>query len=96
MVTLLVAMMMIESNGDVSAWNASEGAFGPYQIRHYGTSYEIGDFRSVALSRWAVVHYGRMYGATTPEAIARVWNGGPKGASRRATLGYWKRVKGAM
>jgi hypothetical protein len=29
----------------------------------------------------------------SPEVQARVWNGGPRGASKPATLGYWARVK---
>ena len=27
---------------------------------------------------------------------ARVWNGGPKGASKSATLGYWRKVEGKL
>jgi hypothetical protein len=30
------------------------------------------------------------------EAQARVWNGGPKGAQRNSTVGYWVRVRKAM
>lgn len=30
------------------------------------------------------------------ETLARVWNGGPKGATKKATIGYWKRVQAAM
>jgi hypothetical protein len=32
----------------------------------------------------------------TPETVSRVWNGGPKGASKKATLSYWAKVKRVM
>jgi hypothetical protein len=36
---------------------------------------------------------GARYGAKTPEQFARIWNGGPSGASKKATLAYWSKVK---
>ena len=30
---------------------------------------------------------------SSDEAIARCWNGGPKGWKRKSTLGYWNKVK---
>lgn len=101
---LLIAMSLQESNGGRNTKN-DEGAVGEYQIRqacvddlnsHYGTDYELKDFESRALARWAVLHYGRMYGAETPEEIARIWNGGPSGMSKHCTLKYWEAVQAKM
>ncbi len=39
--------------------------------------------------RWCVVALND----EDAETLARVHNGGPRGASRRSTLGYWKRVQ---
>lgn len=30
------------------------------------------------------------------ETMARTWNGGPRGAKKRSTIAYWKKVKAAM
>jgi len=32
----------------------------------------------------------------SPEAWARIWNGGPGGMTKPATLDYWRRVRAAM
>lgn len=42
------------------------------------------------------VYIGRWCPNGTDEQKARVWNGGPRGASKAATVGYWKRVQEAM
>ena len=34
------------------------------------------------------------YGASTPEEMARMYNGGPGGARKSATEEYWRRVSG--
>lgn len=101
-VPLLVAVMMVESGGNPDAYNESENAVGAYQIRelavkdinrHYGTDYELEDFYNPILSRWAFLHYGRMYGAKTSEEYARIWNGGPNGNQKSSTKKYWKKVQ---
>ena len=84
-----------------------EGAYGVLQIRQpalddvnrkYGTSVTLEQVQgSRTLSRWACVHYLRMYGADTDyETAARTWNGGPRGPTKEATLAYWHRVRGVM
>lgn len=47
-------------------------------------------------ARRVLLAYADRYGARTPEEIARVHNGGPAGARKKATLGYWARVRAAM
>ena len=36
--------------------------------------------------------YCAHYNLTTPEDIARCWNGGPRGANKDATVYYWEKV----
>ena len=31
-----------------------------------------------------------------PETWARLWNGGPRGPEKKATIGYWANVQAAM
>ena len=102
---VILACIQVESGGNTEAWNAREEAFGCLQIRQacitdlnsrYGTNYKLKDFKSKSLSKWAFIHYGRMYGAVTPEQYARIWNGGPKGMSKKSTLKYWQKVKNKL
>ena len=37
--------------------------------------------------------YCKHYGLTSPEEIARCWNGGPRGMQNEVTAGYWKKVQ---
>ena len=37
--------------------------------------------------------YWTRYGAVTDEQRARIWNGGPRGMSKAATLPYWAKVQ---
>jgi hypothetical protein len=37
--------------------------------------------------------YWERYGARTDEHRARVWNGGPKGMKKAATVAYWNKVR---
>ncbi len=46
-------------------------------------------------------HYGELYRRTTgrdptDQVYARIWNGGPRGYRKGATLRYWRRVFRAM
>jgi len=81
-------------------------ALGPLQI-HRGCFKDSGvagryeDVSSLPVAR-AVMHgYLSRY---APAALAsgdwatcaRVWNGGPKGASKTATLAYWRKVEGKL
>jgi len=43
------------------------------------------------------IEYTQMYGKTyTPEEISRIWNGGPTGPKKQATLKYWRKVEREM
>lgn len=102
---LMEAMAAVESGGDPHVYNPEEEAVGLMQIRQcvvddlnrkHGTNYDLDDFYSTTLSRWAVFEYGKMYGAKTAEEFARIWNGGPNGMEKESTKRYWERVKAIM
>jgi len=48
-----------------------------------------------------LAYWGRVYQKTTQkepseEVLARIWNGGPKGYEKQATMKYWSKVKEAL
>ena len=43
-----------------------------------------------------LTHYGTARGITDPVALARIWNGGPRGHCKRATLAYGRRFAEAL
>jgi hypothetical protein len=47
--------------------------------------------RRVVMAYWS--RYAKSWDA---ETLARIHNGGPKGATKRATLGYWAKVKAKL
>ena len=102
------AIHLVESGGRVGGVILGDGgrALGPLQI-HRGCFKDSGvagryeDVTSLPVAR-AVMHgYLSRY---APGALAsgdwatcaRVWNGGPKGASKTATLAYWRKVEGKL
>lgn len=103
---LLAALLAVESGGNDLAVGDGGRARGALQIhaavvadvnRHHGTRYTHADMHD----RAKAVRVASLYIATyapnaTPEVQARVWNGGPRGASKAATLGYWARVRREM
>ena len=104
--TLLAALLAVESGGNDLAIGDNGRARGALQIhagvvqdvnRHHGTRYTHRDMHD----RAKAVRVCELYLATyapgaSPEVQARVWNGGPRGASKPATMGYWARVKRQM
>lgn len=105
---LLDAICAVESNGNANAIGDNGKAVGAYQIhpavvtdvnRLTGSRYTIADrtdpAKARAMCRAYLTHYGERAGGTD-EAHARTWNGGPKGAKKAATVGYWKRVKAKL
>jgi hypothetical protein len=48
------------------------------------------------LTRYAKSYERRTGKTATCEVLARIHNGGPKGAERSATVGYWNKVKAAL
>jgi len=101
------AIVEVESGGDPTAWNRAEDAAGQVQIRPiviedlnriYGPRWNLEDRWDVEKSReifWQYVLYwqDRMGYPLTDETIARLWQGGPYGPRREATLAYWERVR---
>jgi len=100
----LDAIRVVESGGGVSDGDGGR-AVGPYQIwRCYwqdsGVAGKYEDCRNQEYAERVVVAYMRRYcpaaldGAEVDaEPIARTHCGGPKGATKDATLPYWRRVK---
>jgi hypothetical protein len=102
----LAALLAVESGGNDLAIGDHGRAIGALQIhaavvvdvnRHHGTRYRHADMHD----RTKAVRVASLYLATyapgaSPEVQARVWNGGPRGATKAATLGYWAKVKAKM
>jgi hypothetical protein len=60
-----------------------------------GETYD--NVRDRVYARRVVMAYWSRYAKTwDAETLARVHNGGPKGATKRATLGYWAKVKAKL
>ena len=107
--TILRAIRLVESGGRDEPPDGDGGlAIGPYQIhRAYwqdaigvapgiGGSYD--DCRDRAYAERIVEAYMRRWApdawaAHDAEVIARIHNGGPRGSTNPATLGYWARVR---
>lgn len=103
---LLMAMAMIESKSGTERLNKEENAYGLYHCRsgalhdvnaRYNTAITLQDVMfDDDVAAFVVLAYGKMYGASTPEQYARIWNGGPKGHRIPATLDYWERCRNLM
>jgi len=103
---LLAALLAVESGGNDLAVGDQGRAIGALQIhrgvvedvnRVHKTRYTHADMHD----RQKAVRVCSLYLATyapgaSSEVQARVWNGGPRGATKPATLGYWARVKAKM
>ena len=103
---LLAALIVVESGGNDLAIGDGGRARGALQIhagvvadvnRLHGTRYTHRDMHD----RKAAVRVASLYLATyaagaSYEVQARVWNGGPRGATKAATAGYWARVRRQM
>ena len=108
---LLPVLIAVESNGDPNAIGDQGRAVGILQIREcvvadvnrlYHRRFRWpDDCRSEWASTCIAVLYLSHYAGrdASAETWARVWNGGPRGATgtrRRATDGYWRRVQARM
>ena len=100
---LISALIIVESSGNDMAIGDNGRALGPLQIhrevvldvnRFTGSHYRHEDMTNRVAARAVcqayLEHYGR--GKTT-EQQARIWNGGPNGDRKSATLAYWRRVQ---
>lgn len=103
---LLAAILAVESGGNDLAIGDHGRALGALQIhaavvedvnRVHKTRYRHADMHDRAKAVRVCSLYLATYApGASPEVQARVWNGGPRGASKPATLGYWERVKAKM
>lgn len=106
---LIQALIQIESSGRDNAVGDNGEALGPLQIhqemvedvnRLYGTSYKHRDMfvraKAVDVCHKYLDFYGsekRLGRPPTSQDHARIWNGGPSGWKRKATQGYWAKVR---
>lgn len=94
---LIAAIIMVESAGNVYAYNSDERACGPMQIRpvrieHYnrltGKDYNTWDVFDLSVSREIFMHFTR---GRDFETVAKSWNG-----SGSMTIEYWNKVKARL
>jgi hypothetical protein len=96
----------VESGGNALAIGDNGRAAGIAQIwartvtdinQFAGTQYTLNDrfdpVKSKEMFTLYVEHYGK---GRSVEFKARIWNGGPQGASKSATLAYWSKVKSKL
>jgi len=109
--TLWEAICYVESSNNPEAYNESEQAAGVAQIRPIclrDCNRIVGYPRWTMGDRYCPVkaeqmfwvytnHYIRHYRLEdTPENRARIWNGGPTGWKKQATIKYWVKIQNAM
>ena len=100
---VLAAMRHVESGGNDRAVGDAGRSRGPLQCGRaaWNEACRYGrvkwDYDRLA---WSYPHsarvvgwYAARWGAKTDEQVARIWNGGPGGAKKRATLSYWRQVQ---
>ena len=109
---LIPALAKVESNGNPRAVGDSGKALGELQIwsvvvqdvnRVHGTRYTHRDAFDPAKARDICRRYLAIYctpkrlgRAPTMEDAARIWNGGPNGHKKAATVKYWQKVNAAL
>lgn len=104
--SLISALMIVESSGNDQAIGDNGRALGPLQIhrevvldvnRITGSHYRHQDMTNRVAARAVcqayLEHYGR---GKSLEDQARIWNGGPSGHKKAATVSYWRRVQKAI
>jgi hypothetical protein len=100
---LLEAIRQVESGGNDLAVGDGGKSVGPYQCGLAAFLDGGGrrqDYPRLAYDRAAtekiMMAYWQRYGAVTDEQRARLWNGGPRGMSKAATLPYWRKVESKL
>jgi hypothetical protein len=100
---LFAAIRQVESGGFDYALGDGGTSVGPYQCSLPAWIDGGGrgrDWPRLAYDRTATEAvmrgYWKQYGAVTDEQKARIWNGGPRGMRKKATLAYWRKVQEAM
>jgi hypothetical protein len=100
------AVCAVESGGNALAIGDKGRAAGIAQIwgrtvsdinRFAGTKYTLNDrfdpVKSKEMFNLYVEHYGK---GRSVEFKARIWNGGPQGAYKGATLAYWRKIQSKL
>ncbi len=103
---LINAIHMVETGGKLGPIRGDNGAaLGPLQIHrgcwqdaNIGGKYsQCADLEySKRVFRAYMKRYAtekRLGRTPTPEDMARIWNGGPNGFKKSATIKYWKKVQ---
>lgn len=109
---ILHAIRMVESSDREDVPDGDNGlAIGPYQIHRIywedalkaqpGIGGDYQDCRKRAYAERVIDAYMRKWikdewAAGNAEVIARTHNGGPDGARKGATLGYWQKVRAVL
>ena len=109
---LIDALISVESGGRADAVGDKGKALGVLQIwdvvvkdvnKSYGTTYVHKDAFNPVKARQICEQYLKIYvrksrigSMDSYEAAARIWNGGPNGHRKAATLGYWAKVHKAL
>jgi hypothetical protein len=103
---LISALIVVESSGNDLAIGDNGRAVGPLQIhrgvvldvnRFTGSHYQHQNMTNRAQARAVCGIYLQHYGkGKTTEQMARIWNGGPTGHRKSATITYWRKLKGAL
>ncbi len=104
---LIAALILVESSGQPSPPRGDGGrAAGPLQIHagvvadvntHYGTAFRWPEdaehpARARQICSLYIYRWASRVPNCTPEQAARIWNGGPRGHLKAATLPYARRV----
>jgi hypothetical protein len=100
---LITALIAVESSGNDMAIGDQGRAIGCLQIhravvldvnRITGSHYRHQDMTNRVQARAVCEAYLKHYGrGKTTEEQARIWNGGPTGDRKTATLSYWRRIQ---
>jgi hypothetical protein len=100
---LITALMIVESGNNDRAIGDQGRALGPLQIhrgvvldvnRITGSHYRQQDMTNRVQARAVCEAYLKHYGrGKTTEEQARIWNGGPAGDRKTATVAYWRRIQ---
>ncbi len=94
---LINAVIQVECGGNVMAYNLTEKATGPLQIRpvrlldynrRTGNNHTLEECYDLEISKKIFLYYAKRTGYPHYELIARNWNG-----SGKMTMQYWKKVK---
>ena len=101
--SLISALMIVESGNNDQAIGDQGRAIGCLQIhkavvldvnKFTGSHYRHQDMTNRAQARAVCQAYLEHYGkGKTTEQQARIWNGGPTGDRKQATVAYWRRVQ---